>query len=297
MIAKRFGTVLLLCLSLGAVQATSPMPSQAIAGAQQGLQNGRSALRVCLDPNNMPFSNTQGEGIENQLAQLLGQVWGVPVSYYAFPQRMGFIRNTLRYKLPGEDYPCDIVMGVPAGFDQVATTSPYYRSSYALVFPLGKGLDKVFSVQDFLALNPDKLRQLRIGVYDRSPASAWLSQHGLQDAGVPYKMLNADPAQYPGDIIEHDLAQGRIDMAVVWGPLAAYFAKRVKTPTLRVVPMRSEPGVTLEFDMAMGVRHGEAAWRAQVESVLQSHRFQIQDILKAFDVPMLEVPHAAAARP
>lgn len=289
MISWRIGSVLMLSLSLCMVQAVS--------GEPQGLQNGRSILRVCLDPNNMPFSSSQGEGIENRVAQLLGQAWGVPVSYYAFPQRMGFIRNTLRYRLPGEDYPCDIVMGVPAGFDQVATTSPYYRSSYALVFPLGKGLDSVFSVQDFLALEAGQLRQLRIGIYDRSPASAWLSQHGLQDLGVPYKMLNADPAQYPGDIIEYDLAQGRINMAVVWGPLASYFAKRVKSSTLRVVPMRSEPGVTLEFDIAMGVRHGEAAWRAQVESALKSHRSQIQAILQAFDVPMLEVPHAAVARP
>jgi mxaJ protein len=293
----RIGSVLLLGLSLGTVQARSPMPDQAVGGGAEVLLNGRSVLRVCQDPNNMPFSNSSGEGIENQVAQLLAQAWRVPVSYYAFPQRMGFIRNTLRYKLPNEDYPCDIVMGVPAGFDQVATTAPYYRSSYALVFPVGKGLDQVHSSADFLEIDPLRLRQLRIGVYDRSPASAWLSRHGLQDAGVPYKMLNADPAQYPGEIIERDLAQGRIDVAMVWGPMAAYFAKRVKTPRLRVVPMRSEPGVTLEFDMAMGVRHGESAWRAQVESALQSQRIQIQAILQSFDVPLLEVPHAATARP
>jgi quinoprotein dehydrogenase-associated probable ABC transporter substrate-binding protein len=256
------------------------------------LANGQSQLRVCQDPNNMPFSNQRGEGLENKLAELMAKTWEVPLTYHAFPQRMGFIRNTLRYKLPGEDYPCDIVMGVPAGFEQVASTRAYYRSSYALVFPLGKGLDQVQSVDDFLKLAPDVLRRLRIGVFDRSPASEWLSRHGLADAGVPYRLLNADPASHPGQIIERDLAQGQIDVAVVWGPMAAYFAKRVQSPALRWVPMRSEPGVTLEFDMAMGVRHGEPAWKAQVELFLQNHADAIQAVLTAFDVPLLETRHA-----
>lgn len=277
-----------LSLSSGVAYAQASSPA---------LANGQSALRVCQDPNNMPFSNTLAEGIENHIAQLLAQALGVPVTYYSFPQRMGFIRNTLRYKLPTQDYPCDIVMGVPLGFDQVATTQAYYRSSYALVFPMGAGLDDVQSVEDFLKKDAGFLRRLRIGVYDRSPASAWLSQHGLLDSGVPYKMLNADPDQYPGSIIEHDLAQRQIDVAVVWGPMAAYFAKRVKSPTLRVVPVRSEPGLTMEFDMAMGIRHGEPLWKAQIETLIQSHQAQILAILKSFDVPLLEVPHAATTRP
>lgn len=260
------------------------------------LANGQTVLRVCQDPNNMPFSNMRGEGIENQLAQLLAQALGVSVTYYSFPQRMGFIRNTLRYKLPSEDFPCDIVMGVPSGFDQVATTAPYYRSSYALVFPMGIGLDQVHTTQDFLKLDASVLRQLRIGVYDRSPGSAWLGHHGLQDSGVPYKMLNADPEQYPGEIIERGLSQRQIDVALVWGPLATYFAKRVKSPVLRVVVMRSEPGLTLEFDMAMGVRHGEAAWKAQIEALLKTHQAQILALLKSFDVPVLELPHANPAQ-
>lgn len=275
-------------MGLANALAASPASETSRTSPSMALQNGQTVLRVCQDPNNMPFSNSQGQGIENKLAELMAQALGVPLSYYAFPQRMGFIRNTLRHKLPGEDFPCDIVMGVPVGFDQVATTSAYYRSSYALVFRLGHGLDQVNSVDDFLKLDPERLRQLRIGVYDRSPASEWLSRHGLQDAGVPYKLLNADPASYPGEIIERDLAQGQIDVAVVWGPLAAHFVKRVQTPSLRLLPMRSEPGVILEFDMAMGVRHGEAAWKKQVELFLQKQHHQIQAILTSFDVPLLE---------
>lgn len=281
----------LMIMGLNHALATSPAKETPQTSHAMPLQNGQTVLRVCQDPNNMPFSNNQGEGIENKLAELMAQALGVPLSYYAFPQRMGFIRNTLRHKLPGEDYPCDIVMGVPVGFDQVATTSAYYRSSYALVFRSGQGLDQVNTVDDFLKLGPERLKRLRMGVYDRSPASDWLSRHGLESAGVPYKLLNADPASYPGEIIERDLVQGQIDVAMVWGPMAAYFAKRVQSLPLRLVPMRSEPGLTLEFDMAMGVRHGEAAWKTQVEGFLQSQHRQIQMILTSFDVPLLASDH------
>jgi quinoprotein dehydrogenase-associated probable ABC transporter substrate-binding protein len=211
----------------------------------------------------------------------------LPVTYYSFPQRFAFIRNTLRYKLPGEDYPCDIVMGVPVGFDQVSVTQPYYHSTYAMVFPAGMGLDQVKSGEDFLQLDKTRLDALRIGVYDRSPASAWLSKHGLVDRGVPYKILNADPSQYPGEIIEKDLASGAIDVAIVWGPIAGYFAKRVKSPRLNVVLLKSEPGVQFDYQMAMGVRYGEREWKQQVEGLIKSNQAEIQAILQEFGVPLV----------
>ena len=256
----------------------------------------RTALRVCQDPNNLPFSNTGGQGFENRIAEVFGKALGLPVSYYSFPQRMAFIRNTLRYKLPGADYPCDIVMSVPVGFDQVSVTKPYYRSTYALVFPRGKGLDNVASSEDFLKLDPARLSTLRIGIYDRSPASEWLSRHGLVDRGVPYQMLNADPEQYPGEIIEKDLAAGKIDVAIVWGPIAGFFAQRVKTPQLAVVPMKSEPGIKLDYQMAMGVRYGEREWKQQVESLIDSRQAEIQAILKDYGVPVVDESYSAPGK-
>ena len=253
----------------------------------------REAQRVCQDPNNLPFSNTHAEGIENRIAEVFGKALGLPVSYYSFPNRFAFIRNTLRYKLPGQDYPCDIVMGVPSGFDQVSVTKPYYRSTYALVFPAGKGLDHVKSGADFLATDRALLGKLRIGLYDRSPASEWLAKHGLVDNGVPYKILNADPAQYPGEIIEKDLAKGEIDAAIVWGPIAGFFAKRVKSPALVVVPLRSEPGVKFDYEMAMGVRYGEREWKQQVEGLIESRKAEIQAILREFGVPLVDESYAA----
>jgi quinoprotein dehydrogenase-associated probable ABC transporter substrate-binding protein len=253
----------------------------------------RTALRVCQDPNNMPFSNVAGEGIENKIAEVFGKSLGLPVTYYSFPQRMAFIRNTLRFKLPGEDYPCDIVMGVPAGFDQVSVTKPYYRSTYALVFPKGKGMDQVASTEDFLKLDPTKLKTLRIGIYDRSPASDWLNKHDLVEQGIPYKLLNADPQQYPGEIIEKDLAAGKIDAAIVWGPIAGYYAQRVKEPALVVVPLKSERGVKFDYQMAMGVRYGEREWKQQVEGLIEAKQAEIQAILKEYGVPLVDASFEA----
>ena len=266
----------------------------ATGAAAQDTPAKRTELRVCQDPNNLPFSNTKGEGIENRIAEVFGKALNLPVTYYSFPQRLAFIRNTLRYKLPGQDYPCDIVIGVPVGFDEgVSVTKPYYRSTYALVFPKGKDMDNVSTVSEFLALDPAKLRSLRIGLYDRSPASEWLSRHQLLESGVPYPIMNPDPQQYPGEIIEKDLASGKLDAAIVWGPIAGYFAQRVKTPQLVVLPLKSEPGMKLDYQMAMGVRFGEREWKQQVESLIDSRQAEIQGILKEYGVPIVDASYGA----
>jgi quinoprotein dehydrogenase-associated probable ABC transporter substrate-binding protein len=272
-----------LAVACGAVAVCPPAAAQ-----DTDKSPPRQALRVCQDPNNLPFSNVAGAGIENRIAEVFGKALGLPVEYYSFPQRMAFIRNTLRYKLPGQDYPCDIVMGVPVGYDQVSVTKPYYRSTYALVFPQGQGLDQVKSGDDFLKLDPARLGKLRIGIYDRSPASDWLSLHRLVERGVPYPIMNADPQQYPGEIIEKDLAAGKIDAAIVWGPIAGYFAQRVKSPRLTVVPLKSEPGVRFDYEMAMGVRYGEREWKQKVEGLIDSQQAAIQAILKDYGVPVVD---------
>ncbi|MBU6259006.1 MAG: quinoprotein dehydrogenase-associated putative ABC transporter substrate-binding protein [Burkholderiales bacterium] len=278
-----------------------PRPRQVLAACAAALACSagaqdleRHALRVCQDPNNLPFSDTAAEGIENKLAELFGKQLGLPVTYYSFPERFNFVRNTLKYKLPGDDYPCDIMMGVPVGFDQVSVTKPYYRSTYALVIPQGHGMDAVHSGEDFLHLDPALLRRLRIGIYDRSPASAWLARHGLVDSGVPYHILSADPSQYPGQIIENDLAAGKIDVAIVWGPIAGFYAKRVKSPRLVVVPLHSEPGVKFDYAMAMGVRYGEQAWKARVEKFIDDNQAPIEAILKEYGVPLVDKSYASS---
>ena len=138
------------------------------------LPDGR--LTVCQDPNNLPFSNVKGEGFENKIAELFAKRLGVMLDYYSFPQRMGYIRNTLKFKLPGENFRCDLLIGVPYGYDQVATTQPYFRSTYTLVLIDQGSTAGVRTEQQFLALPAKTLHSLRIAVFDRSPATPWLKK-------------------------------------------------------------------------------------------------------------------------
>ena len=283
--ASRAASLILVLAAAVSLPASAPAFAQASTATAPAPE--RKALRVCQDPSNMPFSNTAKQGIENRFADVFGKALGLPVTYYEFPARMNFIRNTLRFKLPGEDYPCDIVMGVPVGFDQVSVTKPVYRSTYALVFPAGKGLDAVKTGADFLALPAEQRKKLRIGVIDKSPASVWLAKHGLVEQGVPFMMMNADPAQYPGEVVEKDLAAGKIDAAIMWGPIAGYFARRITSPAMTVVPLQSEPGVRFDFEMAMGVRYGEREWKEQIEKLIETHRNDLHAVLRDFGVPLV----------
>ena len=274
---------LVLALAAGGSAALAEEPSS------------RQAFRVCKDPNNMPFTNARGEGFEDKIAELFARQLGLPVQYYTFPQRLGFVRNTLRFKLPGADYPCDVVMGVPAGFGQLMPTKPYYRSTYVLVFRTDKGLQAVGSEADFLGLPRQQLAALKIGVFDRSPGSAWLDRHQLVDSGVPYRVMDANPDDTPGGVIERDLASGQIDVAVVWGPIGAYFARQAKEGALRTVPLASAEGVKFDYAMAMGVRFGDGAWKRQIEELIDRNREQIAAILRDYGVPLLAEPVPPAA--
>lgn len=278
-----------LCLALALALGAGAAP------ADNGQAPERKAFRVCKDPHNMPFTSRKGDGFEDQLAELLARELGLPVEYYTFPQRLGFIRNTLRFKLPGADYPCDIVMGVPADFEQVMTTKPYYRSTYVLVFSAAKDMAGVKSEEDFLKLPRERLNGLKIGVFDRSPGSDWLDHHQLVDSAVYYRMMSADPDEHPSDVIERDLAQGKIDAAVVWGPIGGYYASHSQGRDLRVLPLASEPGVQFDYAMAMGVRFGEKAWKQQIEALIDKKHDEIQAILHDYGVPLLAEPAKAAA--
>jgi quinoprotein dehydrogenase-associated probable ABC transporter substrate-binding protein len=273
--AKLAGAVVAALLALCAVAAQAADPSL-------------TAFRPCIDPSNLPFANDRGEGFENRIADLFAAKLGVPVRSYSFPQRMNFVRNTLRYKLPGQDFRCDVMMGVPSGYEQVSATKPYYRSTYVLVYRKGRDLDAVKRGADLFALDPGVQKRLRIGIYDRSPASMWLVKHGWEDRAKVYRMMSPDPEEYPGEIIERDLARGDIDAAVVWGPIGGYYAKRVTNVELEVVPLKSEPGVKFDYEIAMGVRFGEPEWKSQVEKLIADNRGEILAILREYNVPLVD---------
>lgn len=246
------------------------------------------ALKVCDDPNNLPFSNDKGEGFENKIAKILARDLDLPLEVFHYPQRINIVRNTIRYKLPNQsEYRCDLLTGVPSDFTAVATTQPYFRSTYVLVYAKGRKLD-VANADHFLALDKSVLSGLRIGVYERTPAVDWMKKHNLLDQAVPYRLLNADPNHYPGKIIDDDLVKGKIDAAVVWGPIGGYFAKRVDSPELVVLPLKSEPGVRMDFGVAMGVRQGEKAWRSLIQQALDQNRDDISQVLREYGIPMMD---------
>ncbi|MDN4040114.1 quinoprotein dehydrogenase-associated putative ABC transporter substrate-binding protein [Massilia sp. YIM B02443] len=279
--------------------AQSPAQSPNQAPAQTPAQSPPEAsgpgsdkvLRVCQDPNNLPFSHRSQSGFENKIAALFAQELGWELETTWFPQRIGFIRNTLRAKREHSDeFKCDLVTGVPAGFEMAATTHPYYHSSYALAYVKGrgKGLDGVRGLDDVLALTPEQRRKLRFGVFTASPLTDWLLQHHFMEQVDWYQIQSGDAEQYPGEIIERDLASGKIDLAFVWGPIAGYFARTTRTAPIVAVTLRSRPGMKLDYDIAMGVRHADKAFRQQIDGLISANQGKINAILEEYGVPLLD---------
>jgi quinoprotein dehydrogenase-associated probable ABC transporter substrate-binding protein len=246
-------------------------------------------LRVCQDPNNLPFSNRKLMGFENKIAELLGRELGWKVEYTWYPQRMGFVRNTLRSKLPNSDkYQCDLIVGVPKQFELGATTRPYYRSTYAMAYVKGKGLDGVKTPEDLVALDPGKRKSLRLGVFARSPAIDWLLQNGMIDQIVSYQTQTGDENQYPGEVVEKDLAQGKIDVVFAWGPIVAYFARNSTAVPIAAIPFKPRPGIQFDFSIAMAVRHGDKAFRDRIDQLIANNAHKINAILAEYGVPLVD---------
>jgi quinoprotein dehydrogenase-associated probable ABC transporter substrate-binding protein len=278
-------------LTRGAVAALVLAATAASAAEPQQL------LRVCQDPNNLPFSNRELQGFETKIAALQAADLGWKIEYTWYPQRMGFIRNTLRAKEPNADtFKCDLVTGVAAGFDMGATTRPYYHSSYSMAYVKGKGLDGVHTLEDLLTLSADQRAKLRLGVFGRSPVTDWLLENGLIDQMVSYQTQSGDAERYPGEMVEKDLANGVIDVAFIWGPIAGYFAQQSKAVPIVAIPLKPHPGIQFDFEIAMAVRFGEAAYKQRIDEAIDKNRPQINAILAQYGVPLLDLaPQKRAA--
>lgn len=245
-------------------------------------------LRVCQDPNNLPFSNREKQGFENKIAEFFGQELGWKVEYTWYPQRMGFIKNTLRGKLPNSDtYKCDLVTAVSPDFEMGLATRPYYHSTYSMAYRKGDGLDGINSLEDLLKLDPAKRKSLRLGVFMRSPVLDWLLKNDMMDQVVPYQMQTGDPDQYPGEVVEKDLANGKIDVAFIWGPIASYFGKKATTVPIATQPLKPRTDMKLDFSIAMGVRYGEKAFRDRIDQLIEKNPDKIRTILAEYGVPLL----------
>jgi mxaJ protein len=239
-------------------------------------------LRVCADPNNMPFSNLKGQGFENRIAELVARDLGRPLAYFWLPQRRGFVRSTLK---AGR---CDVVMGVPARYELLQPTHAYYRSSYAFV----SRRDRRLRVRSF---DDARLRTLTIGIqmtgddYNNPPAAQALAARHLTENVRGYTVYGDYSRPDPQREIVDAVADGRVDVAVVWGPLAGYYSRHEPT-AMDVVPIGAAhdgPALTFAFDIAMGVRREDQPLRDALNKIIGRRRVEIRRILTTYGVPLL----------
>jgi mxaJ protein len=237
-------------------------------------------LRICSDPNNLPFSNQHRQGFENRIADLIARDRGERVEYTWWAQRRGFIRNTLK---AGS---CDVIMGVPTGMDMVLQTAPYYRSSYVFV-------TRQDSPLDIRTFDDPALRNVTVGVQligddgANSPPAHALSNRGIIRNVKGYTVYGDYSKDSPPSQIIDAVARREVDVAVAWGPMAGYWAQRSRVP-LRLVPVQPQidvPFLPFVFDIAIGVRRGDTTFRASLDSSLARHRPEIDRILDAYGIP------------
>ncbi len=251
-------------------------------------QDASAPLRVCADPDNMPQSDRNGAGYENKIAEQMARDLNRKLEYFYFPQRMGFVRNSLRARDDAtQQFKCDLIIGVPAGYELTLTTKPYMRSTYAVVAPARAPFKGLQEANDLLKLSKAEQQKLRYGIFARSPASDWLLRNGLLDRAVIYPVQSGDPKEHPANIIERDLAAGKIDLAIVWGPVAGFLAKGHENEWLSV-PFKPDPSIKFDYEIAMGVRFGEKEWKDTVEKWIASHGDDINRILADYRVPLID---------
>jgi len=244
------------------------------AAAQTADIVDRSALRVCADPKNLPFSNQKKDGFENKIAELMGAALSLKVEYTWFPQIIGFVRNTL------QAHRCDLVMGTVAGDDIMQTTNPYYFTTYVMLYRSDKGFA-------FEGLSDPRLASLRLGVVSATPPSDLLVRHDLMAHSKPYQLTVDTRAQSPTHQMVQDVVDGTIDVGFLWGPIAGYYRKHDTLP-LTLVPLQDEPGAArMKYHIAMGVRGNEPEWRRRVNAVILKQQPQITAILRDYGVPLL----------
>jgi quinoprotein dehydrogenase-associated probable ABC transporter substrate-binding protein len=234
----------------------------------------RSELKVCADPNNLPFSDEKQEGFENKIADLMAGELGLKVDYAWFPQVVGFVRNTLRAHL------CDLVMGTVAGDEIMETTNPYYFTTYVMFYRSDKGFA-------FEGLQNPGLASLRLGVVAGTPPADLLVRHDMMSHTKPYALTVDTRAESPTHQMVQDVADGTIDVGFLWGPIAGYYRKHDGLP-LTLVPLKDEPGsARMEYHIAMGVRANEPEWRRRINAAIIKRQGDITGILRNYGIPLL----------
>jgi quinoprotein dehydrogenase-associated probable ABC transporter substrate-binding protein len=233
-------------------------------------------LRVCADPNNLPFSNEKGEGFENKIMELVAAKLDKKLAYVWYPQATGFVRNTLGARR------CDVIPGFPQGDELAQTTNPYYRTAYALVIKPGTGLDDLDNLGD------PRLKEKRIGIVAGTPPATYLAVNGLMRKAKPYPLVVDTRVDSMAQAMMRDLASGEIDVGVLWGPMAGYYARQANPPMRVALLLKDAGGPQLAFRIAMGVRPADQNWKRQLNKLIADNQADINRVLLAFGVPLLD---------
>jgi len=233
-------------------------------------------LRVCADPRNLPFSNEKGEGFENKLAEFFATKLQKKIDYMYFPQATGFVRMTLGA------HRCDVIMGFPQGDDLVQGTNPYYRTAYALVSKPNSGLDDVTTLEDA------RLKGKHIGIVAGTPPATNMAVNGLMTSAKPYPLMIDTRVDSSAEAMIGDLNKGDIDAAILWGPMAGFYAKKVNPP-LHVTPLvKEKTGPQLVYRIGMGVRRADQNWKRLLNRLIQENQGEINKILSDYGLPLLD---------
>ncbi len=235
-------------------------------------------LRVCADPSNLPFTDENGKGFENKLAELVAAKTGrKSVSYTWFPMVMGFVRNTLRANR------CDIIMGYAQGDEQVQNTNAYYRSTYVIMYKKGGPLDGVSTIED------PKLADKRIGVVMSTPPASNMARANLMKKAKVYGlMLDTRINDSPAEMMLRDIESGEIDAAVVWGPMGGYYAKQMKADVAVVPLVNEKTGSRMVYRITMGVRPSDQEWKRLLNTVIRENQGEINKIMLDYGIPLID---------
>jgi quinoprotein dehydrogenase-associated probable ABC transporter substrate-binding protein len=263
--------------------------SAAIAAAQTEKEGSielvdPNVLRVCADPRNLPYSSEAGDGFENKIAMLLARKLGKELAYEFYPGSIGFVRNTLNARR------CDVIMGMPQGDDIAQVTNPYYRTAYAIVSKPGTDLEVIDDLAD------PRLKGKRIGIIAGTPPATNLAVNGLLGNVKSYPLVIDTRYDNPASAMIEDLKKNRIDVALLWGPMAGYLVKHSKAPLIVTVLLREVSGPRMVYRIGMGVRPSDQNWKRQLNKFIAENLAEITQILVSYGVPLLDENDALIAR-
>jgi mxaJ protein len=247
-------------------------------------------VRVCADPDNMPFSNAKGEGFENKLAELIASKLDDTLQYTWFSESSGYVPNAV-----GKNA-CDLIMGYAQGTGLIDDSNPYYRTSYVLIYRRGDpdltGVDR---------LSDQRLKGKRIGLFARTPPASLLSLYGLAGNAEPFEVNAGESASKAAEMLIGKIASGKLDAGILWGPVGGYYAQRNGVPLTMVPLVKEKAGPSTIYGITLGLRPDDPQWKHQINKVIAENEHEIDGILQSYNVPVLDeegnmIPPSAAER-